>query len=201
MAGNIDSNQMQEQAEPSDSTESTSAAAAFEAASVEVAALTKEKQELLDQLQRSRAELVNYRRRTEEERSVFERKLTADILRRVLPLFDDLSLALSSSTDPSRAAAVAADSLQTLRRGLTMISDKFDGLLREFGVEAVPAHGQRFDPGLHEALLQVESAELPADSVVAELRRGYRIGNHLLRPARVSVAKPPSNTACGDTCQ
>lgn len=141
----------------------------------------EERQFLLDQLQRSRAELENFRRRTAEQRRVQERRLTGDIVRRVLPLFDDLRLAHAS-----------APSGGELSEGVRIILDEFRQILESFGVVAIEAVGQPFDPEWHEALFQEETTAVPDGEVLGELERGYRIGDELIRPARVKVAKAPA---------
>ena len=134
----------------------------------------------VDQLQRARAELDNFRRRTLEEREQQRRRSTIDVFRMILPLFDDLQMALQAETESSK-----------LGDGLRIIADKFEKILKELSIERVEAVGCTFDPAWHEALFQVETTEHPEGEVLEEFERGYHLGEELIRPARVKVAKAP----------
>ena len=94
----------------------------------------------------------------------------------------------------ARAAAQNAqgDKLAALQDGIAMIQQQLKTVLAETGLEEVDANGQIFDPMLHEAVSQQESAETPEGQVVQQIRKGYKIRNRLLRPATVVVAKKPS---------
>lgn len=140
--------------------------------------LREENEFLLSQLQRARAELENFRRRTSEERHLQRHRVTAEIFREILRLHDDLELAVRSEEDGDQ-----------LREGLRIIVDKFEQLLADHGIEAIAAVGQPFDPTWHEAMFHVETDDRPEGEVLDELERGYRIGDSLIRPARVTVAK------------
>jgi molecular chaperone GrpE len=100
-------------------------------------------------------------------------------LRELLTVADNLGLALS-----------AEGSAEDLKRGVELIHRQMAELLRRFGVTEVPAVGQAFDPTVHEAVSREESAEVKAPTVSAELRRGYKLHDRLLRPAMVKVAVP-----------
>ncbi len=147
----------------------------------DVSKLREENSFLLDQLQRSRAELENFRRRTAEGRRAQGRRFTADLFRRVLPLFDDLNLALNSDTSDDK-----------LSEGVRIIVDGFQRVLTELQIEVVEAVGHPFDPAVHEAMFQEETDAVPDGQVMEEFERGYRIGEELIRPARVKVAKAPA---------
>ncbi|MFQ5655819.1 MAG: nucleotide exchange factor GrpE [Planctomycetota bacterium] len=138
----------------------------------------------VDQLQRSRAELDNFRRRTVAERGSVERRIGIDIFRRILPLLDDLEMALE--------AQEGQEETHPLHKGLEMIVDKFERVLAESGIEPIEAVGEPFDPRWQEALFEVESNEVSPGAVAEVLERGYRLGDDLIRPARVKVAKAPA---------
>ncbi len=175
-------------AETSTATES----AAEGAQSMPPAALAAENAKLREdvafyvaQLQRSRAELENFRKRTTGERQVLERRAASEVLRRLLPVFDGLLRALvleETKLDGER-----------LRDGVRMITDKFSRALEESRVSPIPSVGERFDPALHEAVLDEVSETVPGGTVLEELERGYRLGDDLLRPARVKVARAPES--------
>ncbi len=140
--------------------------------------------EYLAGLQRERAEFQNYRRRTAEERER-DAGLAGDfLLAKVLGLADDFDRAIEA-----RPAALAGDPWV---EGVTAIDRKLRLLLESEGVSAIDVEpGTAFNPREHEALVNVPSAEHPEGVVVAELQRGYRIRDRVLRPSRVAVAKAP----------
>ncbi len=140
--------------------------------------LKEENRFLVDQLQRARAELENFKRRTRNEQAALRRRMVVDVFRQILPLFDDLQIALAQDADPG-----------PLSEGLQLIVDKFSKLLREHSIEVIPTVGNLFDPSWHEAMYTVESSEYPDGHIMEELERGYRLGDVLIRPARVKVAK------------
>ncbi|MGE3166026.1 MAG: nucleotide exchange factor GrpE [Planctomycetota bacterium] len=152
----------------------------------EVEKLREERDYYLDQVQRTRAELENYRKRVSRDREQLTRRITVDVFRDVLPILDDLRLALQSTHEGGSGA--------TLLDGLRMISSKFDQLLLRYQIEAVEAVGKTFDPNLHEAMFHEESSEVAEGAVLAEFEKGYRLGDDLIRPARVKVAKAPSTS-------
>ena len=142
------------------------------------AAPTEEQAFLLEQLQRSRAELDNFRRRTVAEKDRLRRQVIADVVREILPCVDDLDMAAKSGGDEDPVA-----------KGVQLTLEKLDRVLSDLGIEALGVGGESFDPGLHEAMLHVESGEIEAGHIVDVYSRGYRIGDVLIRAARVTVAK------------
>lgn len=146
----------------------------------EVAMLRQEIADLRDRTMRTLADFDNFRKRSERERQELRRYALLEPMRELLTVADNLDLALS-----------AQGSADDLKRGVEMIQRQMLELLRRFGVTEVAAVGQPFDPTLHEAVSREESAEVKAPTVVAELRRGYRMHDRLLRPSMVKVAVPP----------
>jgi len=128
---------------------------------------------------RARADLENYRKRTERE---FER--------RVRQGKEDLLLALVAVMDDF-ARALAAEDEEGFRQGVEMIYRQLEKALAEEGVKPILAEGEPFDPALHEAVAVWESEDYECETVTEELRRGYLYGGDLLRSARVRVARPP----------
>jgi molecular chaperone GrpE len=143
-------------------------------------ALQRERDELHDRLLRVTAEFDNYRKRTDRERRELSDAVAGDFARDLLPATDDLERALA-------APAVAGD--QVLRAGVELIHRQLIEALRRRGVTAFESVGQQFDPAWHEALAGVPAEGRPDGEIVSEVRRGYRIGSRLLRPALVQVAK------------
>lgn len=129
----------------------------------------------LSDLQRERADFVNYRRRVERDREVSGSEGRVAVLSTLLPVLDDIDGARTHGDLSGPFAAVA---------------DKLDAVLARLGLEPFGAAGELFDPALHEALLQDADAEVDAPTCTRVLQRGYRVGERVLRPARVAVASP-----------
>jgi molecular chaperone GrpE len=133
---------------------------------------------LLDRLARLQAEFDNYRKRAAKENADFRDYAVADTARSLLPVIDNLSLALNNSGNA-----------EEFKRGVELIHKQLQDLLQKLNVQRVPSKGEPFDPRLHEAIEMVESNEVPDNHVLEELAAGYRIKDRLLRPAMVRVAK------------
>lgn len=145
--------------------------------------LRSESAELLDTLQRSRAEFANYRRRVEQERELSRQRATEDIVRKLLPIADDFERALSSM--PEEIAA------NPWSEGVRLVERKFWNVLASEGVAPMESVGQPFDPSRHDAIMVDESAE-HADTVVEEFQRGYLVNDIVIRPAMVKVGANPN---------
>ncbi len=145
--------------------------------------LRQERDDLRDRLLRTSADFDNYRKRTERERREQAEYASADLVRDLLPVIDDLERA--------RAAASAGDDpqLAALRNGVEMVHRQFLDVLQRRGVEVIETVGQPFDPVWHEALATEPADGRPDDEITTEIRRGYRIGQRLLRAALVKVAR------------
>jgi molecular chaperone GrpE len=158
-----------------------SAAAAPEAIDQDVLeALRGEKNALQDRLLRTAAEFDNYRKRVERERRDQADNAVADALEDLLPIVDNLELALS---------APAGGDAESYRKGVELIYRQMLDLLKKRGVTAIDAVGTDFDPRVHQAVVHELSADHREGEVMQELRRGYMLGERLLRPAMVKVAK------------
>ncbi|MGE4618569.1 MAG: nucleotide exchange factor GrpE [Planctomycetota bacterium] len=136
---------------------------------------------LVEQLQRARAELDNFRRRTHEERIVLRHRIVADVFKTFLPVLDGLSAALKANSEDSESSGI--------RDGLLLITGKIDEIQKELGIESVAAVGEDFDPEVHEAMLQVDQPGFRNGEIVEEVERGYRSGDLLIRASRVVVAR------------
>lgn len=150
----------------------------------QIVALTAEKAGLYDKLLRRQAEFENYRKRVERERSELYQHGRDDVLLQFLPVVDNFERALSS-LETSEGDAEA------LRHGVELIHKQFKDALSKFGLEAVEAVGQTFDPHVHEAVTTEATDKHKENTVIQEFQRGYRIGDRLLRPAKVKVAASP----------
>jgi molecular chaperone GrpE len=150
----------------------------------QVSTLTQEKAALYDQLLRRQAEFENFRRRVDRERSETYQRARVEILLELLPVIDNLERAMSSFQ------ATGADA-ESLRHGVELIHRQFKDTLTKLGLQPVEAVGQAFDPHLHEAVTMEPSDEHQENTVIEEFERGYKLGDRLLRPAKVKVAASP----------
>lgn len=138
-----------------------------------------------DQLLRTAADFDNFRKRTRKDVEDAQRKASERVLLEVLPVADNLERAVQ--------AAQQSGDLNSVVEGVTMVLRFFEDAMSRLGVERIKSVGQGFDPGLHEAVQQVESDE-PVGTVVTEMTPGYRIAGKLLRPAMVAVARPRADS-------
>ena len=126
--------------------------------------------------QRAAADHQNYKRRVEDDRSEFARAANIAVVINLLPLMDDLDRALQN-VDPQLAGL-------TWLEGIRLIQRKLRGLIEMLGVSEIDADGQTFDPAEHEAVTQAPGEE---NKVIAVIEKGYRLGDRLVRPAKVVV--------------
>ena len=142
---------------------------------------------LKDQLLRTRAEFDNIRKRLTREKEESLRYANQAILSDLLPLLDHLELGLQAATTTTDPASVVA--------GVKLIQSQFDRFLTDHGVTPIEALGKPFDPNWHEALSQEPSPGKPEGLVLHQRRRGYKIGDRLLRPSSVVTVGPSSTPA------
>ncbi|HWP42966.1 MAG TPA: nucleotide exchange factor GrpE [Blastocatellia bacterium] len=186
-----------EQASGDRATEEVQAADASETASEEargeptaadlqaqIDSLIAERSALYDQLLRRQAEFENYRKRIERDRAEFYHRARADVLTEMLPVIDNFERALSS------LEKTGAD--EGVRHGVELIHKQFKDTLTKLGLQPIEAIGQAFDPNLHEAVTIEPTDEHEENTVVEEFQRGYKLGDRLLRPAKVKVASSPN---------
>lgn len=143
---------------------------------------TAEIASLKDQLLRVRADFENSRKRLTREKEESLKYANQSILSDFLPLLDHLELGLQAAASAKDVASVIA--------GLKLIQGQFDRFLTEHGVTPIDAVGQPFDPHLHEALGQEPAPGKPEGTVLHQRRRGYKMGDRLLRPASVVTVAP-----------
>jgi molecular chaperone GrpE len=130
---------------------------------------------------RSQADFENFRKRAAREKDDAVKFANAAFLDRLLPVLDNFELGLN-------AARAGAENSPILL-GMDMVAKQLSDFLTSSGVEPVNGEGQPFDPNLHEAVAQEESATVPEGTIVRQLRRGYKLRDRLLRPATVVVSK------------
>jgi molecular chaperone GrpE len=148
----------------------------------ELERVSAERDQYLDALQRLKAEFDNFRKRNERERQTVALGATRDVVRGLLPVMDNLE----------RAVAALGDQGEGIVAGLEMVRGQLAGLLTGHGVEEIPAHGEAFDPMVHEAIASVPSPGHPEGTVVEVVEKGYRQAEHVLRPTRVVIAARPA---------
>ena len=136
---------------------------------------------LKDAWMRTAADFDNFRKRTRRELEEARRSGREDLLRVLLPVFDNLGRAIQS--------AQRSTDLKAMSDGLAMVQRQFIEALGREGISKVPTVGHAFDPGMHEAIQQVETDEHPAGTVIAEVQPGYMQGERLMRAAMVVVAR------------
>ena len=147
---------------------------------VDVEALKAERDALQDRLLRTAAEFDNYRKRIDRERRDQSESAAAGLLAEVLPVVDNLERALQAPAGPEAAG---------YRAGVELIHRQLLDLLRKRGVTPIEALGTDFDPRFHQAVSQETSDAHRDGEVMEEMQRGYMLGDRLLRPAMMKVAK------------
>ena len=142
-----------------------------------IEAITAELKGERESFLRLRADVENMRKRLARERVEDEDRLRAELFRRFLPVLDSLTRAVEAPDAPG------------LREGVELTLRQMQTVFAQGGVEAIPSDGEAFDPRWHEALSQEERADVPEGRVLETFEVGYRIGDRVLRPARVKVAR------------
>jgi molecular chaperone GrpE len=158
--------------------EGATSAAATEVAPSE---LQRQRDDYYDRLLRKTAEFDNYRKRTERDRQALTEAAAASIIEELLPLMDDLERALK--------AEASSEGAEAYRRGVELIHKRLGEILRKRGVRAIEAVGADFDPHYHQAVSYEPAEGRREGEVIEEFRRGYMLGDRLLRPSMVKVAK------------
>jgi molecular chaperone GrpE len=137
-------------------------------------------------LLRATADLENYKKRAQREREDAVKFANESLMKKLIPVLDNFEMALAAAQKTDTANA------QSLQTGVAMILQQLRSALMESGLEEVDAAGKTFDPNLHEAVSQQESADVPEGQVLQQLRKGYKLRDRLIRPATVVVAKKPA---------
>ena len=146
--------------------------------------IQEENATLQDRLLRLQADFENFRKRTQRERSELYVRANEDLVEQLLPVLDTFELGMAN------AEKSGADS--SILEGFALVHQQTLATLKRFGLEPLNAEGEPFDPHHHEAITHMPSADVAADSVIAQTRRGYRLGDRLLRAAQVVVSSGPA---------
>jgi molecular chaperone GrpE len=149
--------------------------------SVDPAELQKQRDDYYDRLLRKTAEFDNYRKRTDRERIQLSEAAAADLIEELLPIVDDMERALK--------ADAGGEATDAIRRGVELIHKQLLETLRKRGIRPIESLGADFDPHFHQAVAHEPADGRREGEVVEEFSRGYMLGDRLLRPAMVKVAK------------
>jgi molecular chaperone GrpE len=156
---------------------------ALGAAEEEIAGLRDELSQVNAKWLRVLADLDNYRKRVERDRCRWSEAAREEILLDILDVVDNFERAVACGDDPEPAAD------DPYREGIALILDQLKSILAKHGVRPIDTCGAEFDPALHEAIGHIESPDHASNQIVEEERRGYTVGDRLLRCSRVIVAK------------
>lgn len=149
--------------------------------------------ELFERLLRTTADFDNFKKRAAREREETRKSAAEGVIVRLLPILDNFEMAMAAANQPNT-------NIEVLKAGVSMIHGQLRGAFSELGLEEISVLGQPFDPALHEAVSQLETASVPEGQVVQELRKGFRLRERLLRPASVVVAKSPVDDPTSTPC-
>ena len=134
-----------------------------------------------DKFLRLNAEFMNFKKRTEKEKSDIYKYANEKLMVDLLPVIDNIARAISSIE--------GTDDHKLVLEGVNLIKNNFDEFLKKNGVEAIDAKGEKFDPNLHHAVMTEENDELEDDTVIDEFQIGYKLNDKVIRPSMVKVSK------------
>lgn len=135
----------------------------------------------LDGWMRSQAEFANARKRMDKQRIEIQTRAVTDMINRLLPVIDDFDRAFDNVPDTIHQ--------DTWFEGIELVKRKLVGILEGLNVQPIEAVGQPFDPNCHEAIMQAPSDDVESGYVIAELQKGYKMGDRIIRPSLVNVAE------------
>jgi molecular chaperone GrpE len=159
----------------------TNEADEFTQLQTELAEARAKAEEYLDGWQRSRADFANYKRRVERDQAIAQQMATGNVIRRYLEIADDLERALKNRPQDGEGAAWSS--------GIDLIYRKLLAAFEADGVTSMRVEEGYFDPNLHEAISQEDSVNHESGQIIAIVQPGYVLGDRILRPARVRVAR------------
>jgi len=159
----------------------------------ELKTLAKERDAYLRQLQRAVADFQNLQKRTDRMREGAQEQIVRTLTQELAPVADDLARALEAAEQTPNAQGIV--------KGLRLVEAGFYAALARFGVRPLNPVGQEFDPHSHEAVMQERAEGVPPNTVLRELRRGFALGDVVVRPSQVVVTapEPPGDSETGST--
>lgn len=149
----------------------------------EINKLTKEKEEAIKKAQYAQAELINYRKRKDEEISVYKKYCNQDLITELIPVIDNFERAISLDDNN------LDDELSKFLHGFKMMYATLNDIMKKFGVEEISRSGEVFDPKLEEALMTDNIADMDDEIVTEVLLKGYKLYDRVIRPASVKINK------------
>ena len=157
----------------------------------ELERLRAENADLQDQLLRRAAEFQNFRRRNEQQRAANETRARDAVVLPFLEVYDDLRRSLDAARRQSKQDEAASPAFDALAEGVDLVFKKYGDTLQRLGIERIEAVGEPFSEELHEAMMQqpAPDSDTASGTVLGEIQPGYRIGDRILRHARVIVAE------------
>jgi len=159
----------------------------FEKLAIDLEQKTQEAGEANDKYRRTYADFENYRKRMQRDQVEFKKYANEQMALELLTVIDHLSLALKHSNE-------GGSSGEALQQGVEMVYKQFIDVLEKFGITTFKAEGEHFDPAMHEAMMQVETSDVPENRVVQVFQDGYLYHEKVLRHAKVGVSKKPSTS-------
>lgn len=176
-----------EKFEPAQHSEKTSSVqnngADFKQLQEKIAQLETERAEMSEAARRHKTDLENYRKRSERERNEMMGNALGNVANQLLPVIDNLARALTTNVSDE-----SSKEFKQFRDGIEMVNQQFNDVLTEMGIEPIKSVGEIFDPHLHEAVAAEQTDEFPPHTVVAELLRGFRLGDKVIRHSLVKVS-------------
>jgi molecular chaperone GrpE len=140
---------------------------------------------LTDRLLRLQADFDNFRKRTLREKSDIYKRANEDLMEELLPVIDHMDMALQAAADH--------DAPEAFTSGFAMVGEQLVSALKKSGLAPIDTDGAEFDPNLHEAISQLPSDDVEAGHIMIQVRKGFMLGDRLLRPAQVIVSQGKSS--------
>jgi len=159
----------------------------------QIAELQKEKEELFAQLQRVSADYANYQKRAPKQIADMVAYEKEKIIRTLLPALDNFEHTLQN--------AESAEEVESFARGVKIVYDQMLDILKSHGVEVIEAVGEKFDPALHQAMMQREEADKGEGAVLEEFQKGYTLNGRVIRPSKVIVNKAGAGDDRGESAE
>jgi len=151
-------------------------------------AVIAEREDLRNQFLRAHAEMENFRKRTNRERTEERRYAALDVIRDILPALDNLERAVKAAQEKEAEPS-------PLTQGVSMVLKQLEEILGSHGAQPIASHGEAFDPNIHQAVQQVPTNEHPPMTVLQELQRGYKMHERVVRPSQVIVSTQAKESA------
>lgn len=144
---------------------------------IDVKKLQEDLENTTDRLKRLMAEFDNYKKRSAKEREHLYSSIVADIMMAFLPVMDNLEKAINTNTGD-----------EGYKQGMELVAKQFQDVLKSFGLEEIKSIGEIFDPSVHEAVSSIQDETKQSQEIVEEFRKGYKMGDRVIRHAMVVVA-------------